>query len=677
MDLKMTLFVSSGRGQRTNTSYPFPAGIGSADDLKEAAQYDHVAAKYADGKNNRGRLVKGYRSRKTFVSSDCLPMDCDNTVKNPLEDDIPEECWKTPADVAAAFPDVPFYVVYSRNHMKEKDGKPARPRFHVYFPINEVADPASYEKLKREVLGRFPAFDDNAVDAARFFFGVEDPKVEYFGGGTLVDDFIILQAAVPESIPAGSRNSTMLSIAGKFLKRYGDTEKAHGLFLAASERCEGALEDGELERIWGNAVQFFHNTIEKDPDYLPPDEYGSDFSGIITSDDIRDALDKMGITVRLNIITGQVEITGMPERYSASNAPNTLPTVIGDYFARRGIRCARQTIDDSLVLIEDENRFNPIEEMVAGAPWDGEDRISRLTSILGIGYNEDFVIYLKKWLHQCIAMALNDGSEPYGADGALVIRGPQGSGKTLFCRTVAMKSDWFAEGLTIDLDNKDSVIQATGKWISELGELDSTLKREQSALKAFVTAAKDTYRQPYAKVPVNRPRRTSFCATVNPKEFLNDETGSRRFWVVEPKCIDVEALKALDGEWLKQLWVQVYTTLFLPDPQGFRLSGDERDRLEKQNEQYSKALPGEIELLDKLHWEAPVDKWVWKKTSDIASDANLRGITSAQVGRVMSKLMSRDSRIQAKSPHNVKHYLVPPLWLREFKDEGGEEGALA
>lgn len=108
----MTVFVSSGRNQKTNTSYPFPSVISSVDDLKEAASYDHVSARYADGKNNRGRLIKAYRSKMTFTSSDCLPMDCDNCNPNPLEDDVPENDWKTPADVRSAFPDVPFYVVY-------------------------------------------------------------------------------------------------------------------------------------------------------------------------------------------------------------------------------------------------------------------------------------------------------------------------------------------------------------------------------------------------------------------------------------------------------------------------------------------------------------------------------------------------------------------------------------
>ena len=674
--MQMNLYISSSKGKKTNTSYPFQASISSLDELKEAVQYDHVCAKYADGKNNRGKPVKAYRSKKTFLLSDCLPMDCDNTNANPLEADVPEADWKTPADVVNAFPDVPFYVVYSRNHMKEKDGKAARPRFHIYFPMDEITSAEKYEKLKSDVCKQFPAFDDNAIDAARFFFGVDNPKVEYYGGNTRINDFVLRANSLPESIPSGSRNATLISYAGKYLKRFGEGEKAYQLFLDAAERCDEPLDDAELQQIWKNALDFYRNNVETDPAYLLPTEFdGSDFEAIgsvggdiVTSDDIRKALQRMNIHVSLNIITGQVEITGMPKKYSKSNAPNTLPTLLQDYFSRRGIRCSRQIIDDSLVLIEDENRFNPVEDMLGETKYDGEDRIGRLAQILGIDHNPNYVLYLTKWLHQCVAMALNDDSTPFGADGVLVIQAPQGCGKTFFCRRIAVQSDWFAEGLTLDLDNKDSIIQATGKWISELGELDSTLKREQSALKAFITSSKDTYRQPYAKVPVNKPRRTSFCATVNPKEFLNDDTGSRRYWVVQPTKIDVPALLELDDCWIRQLWAQVYQTLYLENPQGFRLTEDERRNLQRDNEQYSKPLPGEIEILERLHWEAPIEQWKWMKTSDLMLDLSLKGVNASQMGRVLTKLMARDERIQTKSPHNVKHYLLPPRWVAEFRE---------
>ncbi len=661
-----TIQYSGVRGKKGNTSYPFKKEITCAEDLKEVAAFDHVGAEYADGKNNRDNLVKGYRSKKTFQKAGCAIMDCDNADHDPLAPDVPPEEWKTPADVREAFPGVPFYAVPSRNHMKEKNGKAPRPKYHYYLLTNEIRSEKRLAELKKQVQEYFPAFDDGATDAARFLFGVENPQVEYYDGDTMLDEFMVRLNSLPETIPEGKRNSTLSRYAAKVLKKHGDTEAAYNAYMCAADRCEQPLEDSELKTIWNSARSFFHNKVEKDPSYIPADEYAAmDFAEDeqkkpVTSRDIKGILERLNITVRLNVLSGMVEITGMPQQYSKTNAANTLPVLLMDYMTQRNMKCTRQNLDDCLVLIEDENRFNPVEEMLQSVSYDGKDRLTELAEIAGIAGNETEMLYLRKWLHQTIAMALNDDSAPYGADGVLVIQNPQGAGKTLMCATLAMSADWFSEGVSIDMNNKDSIIQATSAWIAELGELDSTLKREQSALKAFITARSDTYRQPYARVRTTKPRRTSFCATVNPEQFLNDETGSRRWWVIHPAKIDCDRLKALSKEWVMQLWAQVYEELFLPNPQGFRLTAEERERLTTDNEKYSKPLPGEIEIRDKLDWDSKPQFWKWYKISEIRELLFLKSLSSVQVGKAIKKIADGDSRIQVKSPKNIKQYLLPP-----------------
>lgn len=202
--------------------------------------------------------------------------------------------------------------------------------------------------------------------------------------------------------------------------------------------------------------------------------------------------------------------------------------------------------------------------------WDRQDQLEDVYSILGLAlHDQQGRTYVRKWLHQCIALALNDETHPVGADGVLVLQGPQGCGKTLFARKIAMRPEWFAEGVQIDTKDKDCLIQATRPWVAELGEFDSTAKKEQTDLKAFITRAFDDIRRPYARSAVRRPRRTSFIATVNPAEFLRDDTGSRRWWVIHVNQIDRKRLLELPTEWFEQLWVQVYSTLYLKDKNGF------------------------------------------------------------------------------------------------------------
>lgn len=284
----MRLQYSNVRGKQYNTSYPFSVDVKSVEDLKRVAVYDHLCANYADGYNTKKVFIKGYRSNKTFKGADCLPQDCDNVLSDPLAPDIPPSEWKTPADVHAAFPNVEFYVVYSRNHMKEKGGKSPRPKFHVYFPLRMmITNARMYNELKKKVRTRFPAFDDRALDSARFLYGVENPVVEHYDGDMFIDDFINERQT---KIVEGARNSSMSHYAGIVLKKMGsDDGRAYAAFMERAQCCEPPLDDSELASIWRSALGFYENTVKTDPEYIPPSEYENmDFEDTYIPDDFTD-----------------------------------------------------------------------------------------------------------------------------------------------------------------------------------------------------------------------------------------------------------------------------------------------------------------------------------------------------------------------------------------------------
>ena len=92
-------------------------------------------------------------------------------------------------------------------------------------------------------------------------------------------------------------------------------------------------------------------------------------------------------------------------------------------------------------------------------------------------------------------MALNDDGS-LGNEFVLVLQGKQGIGKTSFFRKLAVYPEWFREGANIDMQNKDSIMEATNVLIAELGELEATINRQQPSLKAFLTRTFDTFRAP-------------------------------------------------------------------------------------------------------------------------------------------------------------------------------------
>ena len=265
--MQITIYSADCCQNLSNCVYPNKHIVTDKASMIQAVKNDHVTAEYKDN----------YRSNSNFIKADNIPLDCDND-----HSDNPED-WVTPYDVAETFPNVAFVAVYSRNHMKAKNGKSARPRFHIYFPVPEVIVPMEYAMLKKRIAASFPYFDGNALDSARLLFGTANPQVEIFEGNitivNLLDDdaFERWDDATLNEIPEGKRNSTMSNFAGKIIKRYGATEEAHQLFLQKAEECVPPLEDEELNTIWNSAVKFGARVSAQDG-YIPPEQYNAELS---------------------------------------------------------------------------------------------------------------------------------------------------------------------------------------------------------------------------------------------------------------------------------------------------------------------------------------------------------------------------------------------------------------
>ena len=80
-------------------------------------------------------------------------------------------------------------------------------------------------------------------------------------------------------IPAGRRNKTLSHFAGRVLKRYGEGDKAHQIFMEEAEKCDPPLVETELNTIWYSALKFFRSKVVTQDGYVPPDSYNDDFGG--------------------------------------------------------------------------------------------------------------------------------------------------------------------------------------------------------------------------------------------------------------------------------------------------------------------------------------------------------------------------------------------------------------
>ena len=257
--MKMTFYTANCRGNAKNSLYPNRRVIDNEDDCMEVVAFDHVCAEF---KNCR-------RSGDNFLSCDVDVMDCDNS-----HSDNPED-WIHPEDLEEKIgKDVAFAVVPSRNNMKPKEGKSARPRFHVYFPHDPVTDGEACAALKKAIQQKFPFFDAKALDSARFIFGHPADSILWHEGEITIDCIVKPQGG--REIPQGQRNATMSHFAGRVVKRYGATEKAHEIFMEEANKCNPPLEDAELAIIWQSACRFAEK-VQGQEGYVAPDAYNDEF----------------------------------------------------------------------------------------------------------------------------------------------------------------------------------------------------------------------------------------------------------------------------------------------------------------------------------------------------------------------------------------------------------------
>ena len=275
--MQITLFTANCTGVKTNCIYPNKVVAESKAEMVEAIKRDHVCAKYT---NN-------YRSNDNFEEAVGIFMDNDNdNSENPAD-------WLTAEKLSELLCDVDHVIAPSRHNMLPKDNKAARPRQHIYFPTAVFTDRKKYEELKAAIQRMYPFFDDNAKDAARFFFGsaCSEDDLIWNEGWLTIDEAVDEEALVPNSdenedfgapassgpILEGSRNNTMSHFAGRILKKLGVCDKAKEAYKERAKKCEPPLSDEELDTIWNSAVKFYGKVASQEG-YIAPDQYNDEFA---------------------------------------------------------------------------------------------------------------------------------------------------------------------------------------------------------------------------------------------------------------------------------------------------------------------------------------------------------------------------------------------------------------
>lgn len=372
-------------------------------------------------------------------------------------------------------------------------------------------------------------------------------------------------------------------------------------------------------------------------------------------ENLAEILKRLNVEIRYNVMRKEEELIIPNTSFSVDNAANASLAWLDSMCALCNYPTDKNT--DFLTLLADQNHYSPVVEWVSSREWDGVDRLTALCDTVTATTPKELKrTLIKRWLISAIAAAFSPNG--VSAQGVLVFQGTQNIGKTtwlerLVPKDINRKYRMVQTGVLLRPDDKDSVKQACSSWLVELGEIDGiTRKADEAQLKAFITRNEDTMRRPYAKKESTFPRRTVFFGSVNPREYLKDDTGNRRFWTIE--C---QALNSQHDICMQQLWAQIHT--MWASGENHWLTNEELELLNSMNEDYKVLDPVEELILSGLDWEISQSLWKWATVTDTLLEVGIDRPTrtdTTKAGAIISKL----NNDQRKRIGGMRLTLVPP-----------------
>jgi len=367
-------------------------------------------------------------------------------------------------------------------------------------------------------------------------------------------------------------------------------------------------------------------------------------------------LDTLGYKFRMNMTDDSIEVI---TQNGSERLSDGMAAVIYRKMVDSGFQ-GRDDIEACYVAAAYQDRYHPVRDYLTSLTYDGGTYIQDLA-----GYFQDqhniFPLYLRKFLIGAVAKAFT------GAQNAmLVLDGGQNLGKSTFSKWLCSAVPRYFVEAPIEPDNKDYLINSINKWIWEVKELGSTMRKaDMEALKSFLTLEEITVRVPYGHYPIQKPALASYIGTVNNAGgILNDPTGSRRFHVCKLTAINWDYIK-LD---INKIWGEAVAAYLAKEP--WALDPVERQQRDAINEDYQ--VDDVIEgLLKKYFSIDPNQSTWWIPTSDILKvledpyQGGLKGTSkgnSMQLAQTMAKLGLE----KKKRPNNLNQWVNGYVGIRTF-----------
>lgn len=363
----------------------------------------------------------------------------------------------------------------------------------------------------------------------------------------------------------------------QYHRRNLESEKTHlGLLLKIAEANPAALDDSEVAQVAQHkrrAEEIAAELVGMERAYLdmplpaPQEVYHP--SQIVwkqdketgelsfvraqgTAENLKRLVRSYGVRIRYNELSRDVEVSVNGQRPTGDLARNVSLSLIEDLcrinaypYTQAGSHLDRLAAQDA---------YNPALDWVRSRRWDGVERIKSLFECLTLADEGKAGIswtLFKKWFLGAAAILSGKATK---FEHVLILVDPLGGlGKTRFFNRLCPK-EFQADGVTLNPDDKDSVLLAVSKWLVELGEIGATFKKADiESLKAFLSRETDEIRPAYSRAANQYQRRTAFFGSVNNVQFLVDDTNNRRFWPIQVSEVNYQHDIDMQQAWAEAL----------------------------------------------------------------------------------------------------------------------------
>ena len=247
-------------------------------------------------------------------------------------------------------------------------------------------------------------------------------------------------------------------------------------------------------------------------------------------------------------------------------------------------------------------QYDPVREWLDALPrWDGRDRLGELADRVKTntpGWRENFKIWMRSMVSQWRA-----GRDAlYGAQMVLMLVGGQGTRKSTFMRMLLPKELMPFYIDRIDFANKKEALRALSRFLLiNIDEYDQISKAQTAFLKHLIQRTDVKERKLYSTTFEQSQRYAAFCATTNSLVPLKDESGSRRYMVVEVNDVidtDIQGDNKID---YPQLYAQIVYEI--ENGEEYAFTGEREQQIITQNSDFYET-PNVVSLFED-HFHKP------------------------------------------------------------------------